>query len=48
MNLKANAALAVHRTALRRRSKALLAWARAGQIGAGYVDPRHPQPGVRV
>jgi hypothetical protein len=34
-------------SALVRQARALLAWARAGQLGAGYVDPRHPQPGVR-
>lgn len=33
---------------LRRRGRALLAWTRAGQIGPGYVDPMHPQPGVRA
>lgn len=32
---------------LARRARGLLAWVRAGQLGAGYVDPRHPQPSTR-
>lgn len=34
-------------TALRRSARAVLAWARNDQLGAGYVDPRKaPAPGV--
>ena len=34
-------------SAVRRHGRALLTWARAGQIGPGYIDPRHPQPDAR-